>query len=98
MPHAGRLRKNVGIATMYVGHILDANQAENILANRYADLIGVARELLYNPNWLLHARKALLNDGFDCWPQQYGWCLDRRALVPEAVRENASSDRPSSSS
>lgn len=91
-PYAGKLRKNVAVATMAVGLILDPNQAEDILVKGHADLIGVAREMLYNPNWPLHAREVLLKDGFEFWPQQYGWWLAKRASILAAVGPNAQSN------
>jgi hypothetical protein len=43
------------IATMAVGLILTAQQAEQALQEGRADLIAVGREALFDPNWPLHA-------------------------------------------
>jgi 2,4-dienoyl-CoA reductase-like NADH-dependent reductase (Old Yellow Enzyme family) len=79
VPFARALRQEAGIATMAVGLIVDAAQAEAILRADSADLIAIAREALYNPNWPLHAARALgVDQKFSAWPQQYGWWLARR--------------------
>ena len=42
-----------------VGQILDGPQAEAILSNGQADMIALARPILYNPRWAWHAAQAL---------------------------------------
>ena len=54
VPYAERVRKEVGIATMAVGIILEAQQAEAILENGQADLIAVGRQSQFNPNIAHH--------------------------------------------
>lgn len=82
VPYAERIRSEAGIATMAVGLILDAPQAETILQQQRADLIAVGREVLYDPNWPLHAAQQLGVDAdFDMWPVQYGWWLTRREAM-----------------
>lgn len=69
VPFAAGIRKEAGIATGAVGIITEAEQAEKILNNGDADLIFLARELLRDPHWPLHAAKFL---GVDlAWPDQY---------------------------
>ena len=62
---AERVRKEAGIATGTVGMITEAVQAEHILRTGQADLILLARELLRDPYWPLHAAE-YLRDG--SWP------------------------------
>jgi 2,4-dienoyl-CoA reductase-like NADH-dependent reductase (Old Yellow Enzyme family) len=82
VPFADRLRKDAGIKTMAVGLILDAQQAEQILHDGQADLIAIGRQSLYNPNWTLHAQVALgAQGGYESWPVQYGWWLDKRQHI-----------------
>jgi len=79
LPFAERIRKEAGIKTMAVGHILMPQQAEEALQAGAADLIAVGREVLYDPNWPVHAAQALGADpGMERWPVQYGWWLTRR--------------------
>lgn len=82
MPFAERIRREAGIATMAVGLIIEPAQAEAVVAEGKADLVAVAREALYDPNWPVHAAAALGADkAFSMWPQQYGWWLTRRESV-----------------
>lgn len=69
VPFAAGVRKEAGIATGAVGIITTPEQAEQILQDGQADAILLARELLRNPYWPLHAAHAL---GVDvAWPIQY---------------------------
>ena len=79
LPFAEAIRKEAKLATMAVGLILTAEQAEEALRAGRADLIAVGREALYDPNWPLHAARALGADPeMGRWPVQYGWWLTRR--------------------
>jgi 2,4-dienoyl-CoA reductase-like NADH-dependent reductase (Old Yellow Enzyme family) len=76
---AERLRKEVDIATMAVGLITHPVQAESILADGSADLIAIAREALFDPQWALHAARDMGHDtDFASWPEQSGWWLAGR--------------------
>jgi len=90
VPFAARVRRDVGIATQAVGLILDGPQAEAILQAGDADLIAVGRQALVDPFWARHAARALGDDSFADWPQQYGWWLERRArALAKILRESA---------
>jgi 2,4-dienoyl-CoA reductase-like NADH-dependent reductase (Old Yellow Enzyme family) len=66
---AAQIKKEAGLLTGAVGMITGAAQAEAILANEEADLIIMARELLRDPYFPLHAAHEL---GVDLeWPDQY---------------------------
>jgi 2,4-dienoyl-CoA reductase-like NADH-dependent reductase (Old Yellow Enzyme family) len=80
VPFAERIKREAGIKTMAVGLILEPQQAEAVLQNGQADLIAIGRQALYDPNWPLHAERALLGDAadFERWPVQAGWWLERR--------------------
>jgi 2,4-dienoyl-CoA reductase-like NADH-dependent reductase (Old Yellow Enzyme family) len=69
VPFAARIRKEAGIATAAVGMITEAHQAEAIIANGDADLVLLARELLRDPYWPVHAAAALENAA--SWPKEY---------------------------
>jgi 2,4-dienoyl-CoA reductase-like NADH-dependent reductase (Old Yellow Enzyme family) len=69
VPFAARIRREAGIATGAVGMITTAAQAEDILNAQDADLIVIARELLRDPYWPLHAARELGDDVR--WPNQY---------------------------
>ena len=77
--YAERVKKDVGMTTMAVGLITHPQQAEAILAEGRADLIAIGREALVDPNWALHAARALGHDTlFETWPEQSGWWLAGR--------------------
>ena len=66
---AERIRRACGIATGAVGLITEARQAEDIVATGQADMVLLARQLLRDPYFPMHAAKAL---GADIdWPPQY---------------------------
>ncbi len=80
VPYAEAVRRQARIPTMAVGLITEARQAEAILEAGQADLIALAREMLHNPHWPLHAALELGADpDYERWPAQYGWWLVRRA-------------------
>jgi 2,4-dienoyl-CoA reductase-like NADH-dependent reductase (Old Yellow Enzyme family) len=85
VPYAERIRKEAGIMTMAVGLIVHAEQAERILQEGRADLVALAREMLYNPNWAMDAAQKLGCDPkFTLVPPPYRYWLERRAVtVPE---------------
>jgi len=68
-PFAERVRHAVNIATGAVGLITSPLQAEHILRTGQADVVFLAREMLREPYWPLHAATALHVD-VD-WPVQY---------------------------
>jgi len=59
VPFADQVRREAGILTGAVGLITEPHQAEEILQRQQADVIIMARELLRDPYWPLHAAKAL---------------------------------------
>ena len=62
VPFAEQVRREAGIATGAVGLITDPEQANTIVDQGEADLIFLARELLRDPYWPLHAARALQYD------------------------------------
>jgi 2,4-dienoyl-CoA reductase-like NADH-dependent reductase (Old Yellow Enzyme family) len=69
VPFAESIRNNAGIMTGAVGMIITSQQAEEIIVNKKADLVIIARELLRDPYFPLRAARELGYD-FD-WPVQY---------------------------
>jgi 2,4-dienoyl-CoA reductase-like NADH-dependent reductase (Old Yellow Enzyme family) len=69
VPFAAAIRREVDLPTAAVGFITSPVQAEQIVALGEADAVVLAREMLRNPYWPLHAAKALNVDG--PWPPQY---------------------------
>lgn len=69
VPFAERVRKEAGVPTAAVGLITEPKQANDIVANGQADLVLLAREMLRDPYWALHAADALGDK--TTWPVQY---------------------------
>ena len=67
--NAARIRAEAPIATAAVGMITSAAQAEHVLRTGQADMVFLARALLRDPYWPLHAA-AELGVALD-WPPQY---------------------------
>ncbi|MBO9570953.1 MAG: NADPH dehydrogenase NamA [Chitinophagaceae bacterium] len=68
-PFAEQVKKEAGIMTGAVGLITTAKECEEIIASGKADLIFLARQLLRDPYFPLHAAKEL---GAEIkWPVQY---------------------------
>ncbi len=80
VPYAEAIRRESGVMTMAVGLIVHADQAEAILQQGRADLIALARELLYNPNWPMDAARKLGVEGaFETVPPPQAYWLAKRA-------------------
>ena len=71
VPFADRVRAEAGVATMAVGLIVDARQAEAVVAGGSADLVAVARAAQDDPNFALHAAREL-TAAYDAYPVQAG--------------------------
>ncbi len=59
VPYAQRVKAEVGLPTMAVGLITEAEQAEAIIANGEADAVSLARAMLFDPRWPWHAAAKL---------------------------------------
>lgn len=77
VPYAQRVKAEVGLPTLAVGLITEPEQAEAIIANNEADVISLARAMLYDPRWPWHAA-AKLGGNVDA-PKQY-WRSQPRGL------------------
>ena len=69
-PFSDRIRNEVGISTIAVGAITDADQANSIIAAGRADLCAIARPHLADPAWTLHEAAKLQSRDVE-WPVQY---------------------------
>jgi 2,4-dienoyl-CoA reductase-like NADH-dependent reductase (Old Yellow Enzyme family) len=68
-PFAARIRREAGMSTAAVGMIIEPKQANDIVAEGEADIVLLAREMLRDPYWPLHAASALGETA--SWPVQY---------------------------
>jgi anthraniloyl-CoA monooxygenase len=69
-PFADKIRNEIGIATMAVGAISEADHANSIIAAGRADLCAIARPHLADPAWTLH-EAAKIGMTTVAWPKQY---------------------------
>jgi 2,4-dienoyl-CoA reductase-like NADH-dependent reductase (Old Yellow Enzyme family) len=69
VPLAEAVRRGAGIATMAVGQITEPRHAEAILAEGKADMIAIARRLLFSPHWAWQAAAEL--GAFLKYPPRY---------------------------
>jgi 2,4-dienoyl-CoA reductase-like NADH-dependent reductase (Old Yellow Enzyme family) len=70
VPFAQAIRQATEITTMAVGLITEAKQAEEIVASGKADMVALARGMLYDPRWGWHAA-AELGGQVDAPPQYW---------------------------
>ena len=77
VPFAEIVRNDVGLATMAVGMITEPRQAEAIVAEGRADLVALARGMLFDPRWPWRAAAEL--GGTVVGPRQYWRALPREA-------------------
>ncbi|MDR3609772.1 MAG: NADH:flavin oxidoreductase/NADH oxidase [Ignavibacteriaceae bacterium] len=69
IPFSERIKKESGILTGGIGFITSPEQADHIIRTEQADIVLLAREILRNPYWPLHAANVLKADIE--WPKQY---------------------------
>jgi 2,4-dienoyl-CoA reductase-like NADH-dependent reductase (Old Yellow Enzyme family) len=69
VPFAERIRREAGIPAGAVGLITSPAQADTLIRNGQADCVLLARELLRDPYWPLHAAQEL--GAVLPWPPQY---------------------------
>jgi NADPH2 dehydrogenase len=56
---ADSIKRETGLPTIAVGLITEARQAEEIVASGKADMVALARGMLYDPRWAWHAAAEL---------------------------------------
>jgi 2,4-dienoyl-CoA reductase-like NADH-dependent reductase (Old Yellow Enzyme family) len=86
---ASRIRREANIPTAAVGMITDPVQANNIISNSQADLVFLAREMLRDPYWPVHAAAALGETA--SWPAQYLRAAPHHAPARSPVTRPSSS-------
>src|SRR5579883_2206533 len=69
VPFSERIRREAGVLTGAVGLITEPEQADKIIREGQADVVLIAREMLRDPYWPLHAA-ARLGQTIS-WPVQY---------------------------
>lgn len=86
--YSERVRKETGLMTIAVGLITEPRHAQEILERGQADMIALARELLWNPHWPVHAARELgVSNYLDLLPLGYAWWLKRREDIRRVTEE-----------
>ena len=75
VPMAQAIKAATGLPTMAVGLITEPQQAQEIVASGKADMVALARGMLYDPRWGWHAAAAL--GATVSAPPQYWRCQPR---------------------
>lgn len=75
MPSAERIRRDAKIPAIATGRITDPRHAEEIVASASADMVALARGMLYDPRWGRHAAATL--GGTVTAPKQYWRAVPR---------------------
>lgn len=75
VPYAAEAKKESGIGTLALGLITEPKEAESILQEGSADLIGIGRQHLRNPFWALQAAQELSSQPAQ-WIPQYAWAVN----------------------
>jgi len=83
VPFAEAVKRATGMAAMAVGMITKARQAEEIVASGKADMVALARGMMFDPRWAWHAAEELgaetpyaeryLRAHPSRWPQVFPW-------------------------
>ena len=84
-PFSDRIRNEVGIQTIAVGAISEADQVNSIIAAGRADLCAIGRPHLADPAWTLHEAARLQSRAVD-WPRPY--LSGRDQLYREIYKQN----------
>ena len=87
VPFAERIREEAEIPTAAVGLITDPLQANGIIASGQADIVLLAREMLRDPYFPLHAAAALGEPA--TWPVQYLRAAPQGSTARTSIRQAA---------
>ena len=79
VPYSEKIKKDAEISSMAVGAIISADQANEIISNKRADLVAMGRELLADTQWVYKAATYYkLENAKDYLPDSYSFYLSRR--------------------
>ena len=79
VPYSEKIKKEAEISSMAVGAIINADQANEIILNKRADLVAIGRELLADTQWVYKAATHFkLENAKSFLPDSYSFYLSRR--------------------
>jgi 2,4-dienoyl-CoA reductase-like NADH-dependent reductase (Old Yellow Enzyme family) len=79
---AERIRHEAGVPVMAVGLMGEAELADRAIAEGRCDLVALARAALDDPNWPMHALRALGRETQALWHRQAGYAIERWPMKP----------------
>lgn len=83
---AEEARDRADISTMAAGFVWQAETANDLIETGRCQMVALARELLADPDWTLHAAAELGHDErFARWKPEFGWWLDKRERVMQKL-------------
>lgn len=89
---AAAIKQETSLSTMAVGKITDPLQAEHIIRTGQADMVSLARGMLYDPRWVWHAaeklraKAAFAPQYLRCHPELAGEPVPGNPPPPEKVQ------------
>lgn len=81
------IREGAGIPVATVGLVVDPEQAALLVEHGDTDVVLLGREMLDDPNWVHHARRALDEDELAHWDVRHGHALEGRAAALARLTE-----------
>ena len=79
VPYSEKIKKEAEISSMAVGAIINADQANEIILNKRADLVAMGREMLADTQWVYKAATHFkLENAKSFLPDSYSFYLSRR--------------------
>lgn len=96
LDHAAAIRRDARMPVMCVGLMGDVALAAGAIDSGQADLVALGRAALDDPNWPLHAARALGAETQALWPRQAGYAIARWPARPAsgAAAANGSGRAP----
>jgi 2,4-dienoyl-CoA reductase-like NADH-dependent reductase (Old Yellow Enzyme family) len=82
LDHAAAIRRETGGAVMAVGLMGDVGLASGAVDTGQAELVALGRAALDDPNWPMHAARALGLETQDLWTRQAGYAIARWPARP----------------
>lgn len=82
VPFATEVANQADIPVMGVGFLWDPAVIDSLVRDGKVSMVALAREVLDDPNWPLHAARALeVDPDHSLWAPEFGWWLEKRARV-----------------
>nr|AIA14228.1 NADH:flavin oxidoreductase / NADH oxidase family [uncultured bacterium] len=88
VPFARRIRESLRLPVIAVGMLEEPALAESVISNEDADLVAIARGMLRDPYWAVHAAISLRSEHTNV-PQQYVRAYPLKAQISQLLNREA---------